>query len=102
MKYLGALLLIVLVFTIIVGGTYNQQEVVDISIQLVPTPTAQPGLVESSLREFAGIVDVHHSKDNNLLEVSYDKARLSVADINHLISTLGYESVPVEEVRSSL
>lgn len=102
MKYFGALLLIVLVFTIIVGGTYNQQEVVEISIQLVPTATAQPGLVESTLGEFAGIMAVHHSKDNNLLEVSYDKARLNLDDIKHLIKTMGYKSVPVEEVSSSL
>ncbi len=102
MKYIGALLLVAVVFTIIVGGTYNQQEVVDISIQLVPTADAQPALVETALSEFGGIVAVHLSPENDLLQVSYDKARLNPADISHLINTLGYKSVAVEEVRSSL
>ncbi len=102
MKYIGALLLVAVVFTIMVGGTYNQQEVVDISIQLVPTADARPALVETSLGEFAGIVAVHLSPENDLLRVRYDKARLNPADISHLINTLGYKSVVVEEVRSSL
>ncbi len=102
MKYIGAILLIAVVFSIIVGGTYTPQEMVDVSIQLIPTPTAQPALVESALSEFGGIVSVRHHPDNDLLEVTYDKARISLEDLSHLIYTLGYKLILLEPVQSSL
>ena len=102
MKYFGAILLIAVVFSIIVGGTYSPREMVDVSIQLIPTPTAQPALVESALSEFGGIVSVRHYPFNDLLEVTYDKARITLEDLRHLIHTMGYKSILLEPVQSSL
>ncbi len=102
MKYIGAILLIAVVFSIIVGGTYTPQEMVDVSIQLIPTPTAQPALVESALSEFGGIVAVQHFPEDDLLKVTYDKSRISLDDLSHLIHTLGYKSILLEPVQSSL
>ena len=75
---------------------------VDVSFQLIPTPTAQPTLVESALSEFGGIVAVRHNPDDDLLEVTYDKARISLEDLSHLIHTLGYNPILLEPVHSSL
>ncbi len=102
MKYIGAILLVAVVFSIIVGGTYTPQEMVDVSIQLIPTPTAQPALVESALGEFGGIVAVQHFPEHDLLKVTYDKARITLDDLSHLIHTLGYKSILLEPVQSSL
>ena len=102
MKYFGAILLIAVVFSIIVGGTYTPREMVDVSLQLIPTPTAQPALVESALSEFGGIVAVRHYPFNDLLEVTYDKARITLEDLRHLIRTMGYKSILLEPVQSSL
>jgi hypothetical protein len=45
---------------------------------------------------------VRHHQDNDLLEVTYDKARISLEDLSHLIHTLGYKSILLEPVQSSL
>ena len=102
MKYIGALLLAGIVFTIVVEGTYSRKEIVQVSIRLVPTPFAQPASVGSTLEAFNGIHTARLSKDDNRLEVTYDKARLSLDDLRHLISSLGYRTLPVEVVKSAL
>ncbi|MCH7520534.1 MAG: heavy-metal-associated domain-containing protein [Candidatus Marinimicrobia bacterium] len=102
MKYIGALLLAGIVFTIVVEGTYSRQELVQVSIPLIPTPFAQPASVGSTLEAYNGIHSARLSKDDNRLEVTYDKARLSMDDLRHLISSLGYRTVPVEAVKSAM
>ncbi len=93
MRYIGAMVVTLLVFAIIVGGNYSHQELVEVSIQLNPTPVAQPGLVESALADYNGIISVRLSKDNQL-QVTYDKARITIEDLNHILISLGYQPVP--------
>ena len=102
MKYIGALVLAVVVFTIMVEGTYSRQEVVQVSIRLIPTSFAQPTSVGSTLEAYNGIHAARLSEEDNRLEVTYDKARLSMDDLRHLISSLGYRTVPVEVVKSAM
>lgn len=101
MKYFGPILLIVLVFAIMVGGTYSRQELVQTSIQLIPTATAQPELVESTLAKYNGIHSVRLSKADNHLEITYNKARLSIEDLSHILISLGYRPLPVEPAKAS-
>ena len=102
MKYIGALLLAGIVFTIVLEGTYSQQEVVQVSIRLIPTSFAQPTSVGSTLEAYNGIHAARLSEEDNRLEVTYDKARLSMDDLCHLISSLGYRTVPVEVVKGAM
>ncbi len=102
MKNLGALLLAAILFTIMVGGSYSKQEVVQISIQVIPTPLARPTLVGSSLAAYTGIHSARLSKENNRFDVTYDKARISLDDLSHILTSLGYRVVPLEEVKSAM
>ena len=92
MKYIGAILLVVLGFAIIVGGTYSRHETVKASIQLVPTSGAQPELVESTIAECNGIYSVKLSPNNKQLQITYNKARITLDDICHLLLSLGYRT----------
>lgn len=102
MRYTSAALIAALVFTIIVGGTYHQREIVYASYQLIPTPTAQPKLVESALTEFSGIEKVSLSQDETKLEITFDEARISIDELGGLISSFGYLPIPLEMVRAGL
>ena len=99
MRYIGAIVVTLLIFAIIVGGNYSRQEIVEVSIQLIPTPIAQPGLVESTLVEYNGIRSVRLSRADNLLRVTYDKARITLEDLNHILISLGYRPVPATQPR---
>jgi hypothetical protein len=99
MKYIGAILFVILVFAIMVGGTYSRHETVKASIQLVPTSSAQPELVVSTLAEYNGIYSVRLSQQNNQLQITYNKARITLDDVCHLLLSLGYgttEDVPLK------
>ncbi len=98
MRYIGAIAVTLLVFAIIVGGNYSHQELVEVSIQLKPTAVAQPGLVESAVADYNGILSVRLSKDNQL-QVTYDKARITIEDLNHILISLGYQPVPAGAAR---
>lgn len=102
MRYLGAALIAALVFTIIIGGTYSQREIVYATYQLIPTPTSQPELVESALTEFSGIEKVSLSEDATKLDITFDEARISVDELGGLISSFGYMPIPLEMVRATL
>ncbi len=99
MKYLGAVFFIILVFAIMVGGTYQRHEIVQTSLQLIPTPVAQPELVEPTLSEYNGIQSVRLSRSDNRLQITYNKARMSVADLEHILVSLGYRTVPVQPAK---
>ncbi len=99
MRYIGAIIVTLLVFAIIVGGNYNRQEFVEVSIQLEPTPVAQLSLVESALVKYNGIHSVRLSKADNQLQITYDKARITIEDLNHILISLGYQPVPVGSAR---
>jgi len=99
MRYIGAIVVTLLVFAIIVGGNYSRQEIVEVSIQLIPTPIAQPGLVESTLVEYNGIRSARLSRADNLLQVTYDKAKITLEDLNHILISLGYRPLPIEPAR---
>lgn len=101
MKYIGFLFIVVLVFAIMLGGKYNQQEIVNTTIHLIPTSAAQPELVESTLAECNGIHFVRLSPEENLLDITYDKARISLADLTHRLVALGYRTVEPEFARVS-
>ncbi|UCH10237.1 MAG: hypothetical protein JSU61_13745 [Fidelibacterota bacterium] len=92
MKYIGAILLVVLVFAIMVGGTYSRHETVKASIQLIPTSSAQPELVESTLAEYNGIYSVQLLLSTNRLQITYNKARITLEDVCHLLMSLGYRT----------
>ncbi len=98
MRYIGAIAVTLLVFAIIVGGNYSHEELVEVSIQLKPTAVAQPGLVESALADYNGILSVRLSKDDQL-QVTYDKARITIEDLNHILISLGYQPVPAGAAR---
>ena len=99
MRYIGAIAVTLLVFAIIVGGNYSHQELVEVSIQLNPTPVAQPGLVESALADYNGILSVKLSRADNQLQVTYDKAKITIEDLNHILISLGYQPVPAGAAR---
>ncbi|UCH63980.1 MAG: hypothetical protein JSU77_05955 [Fidelibacterota bacterium] len=99
MRYIVAIIITFLVFAIIIGGKYNHQEMVEVTIHLEPTPVAQPGLVESSLAEYDGILSVRLSTDDNQLHITYDKARITIEDLNPLLISLGYKPVSVGAAR---
>ena len=99
MRYIVAIIVTLLVFAIIIGGNYSRQEVVEVSIQLEPTPVAQPGLVESAMAEYNGIRSVRLSKAGNQLHITYDKARITIEDLNHILISLGYHPVPAGAAR---
>ncbi len=99
MRYIVAIIVTFLVFAIIIGGNYSRQEVVEVSIQLEPTSVAQPGLVESALAEYNGIRSVRLSKADNQLHITYDKARITIEDLNHILISLGYQPVPAGAAR---
>ncbi|MFC1543276.1 hypothetical protein ACFL4K_01910 [Candidatus Neomarinimicrobiota bacterium] len=96
MKYIGAILLIFLIFAIMVNGTYSREEIIEVSIQLVPTSIAQPDLVESTLVECNGIQSALLSKSDNELQITYDKARVTLEDLNHLLASLGYQLIQIK------
>ncbi len=93
MKYAGAIALIFIVFAIMVSGTYSSEELVEASIQLVPTSIAQPELVESTLIECNGIQSVELSLIDNILQITYNKARVSLEDLSHILVSLGYQPI---------
>ncbi len=99
MRYIGAIAVTLLVFAIIVGGNYSREELVEVSIQLKPTAVAQPGLVESALADYNGIHLVKLSRADNQLHVTYDKARITIEDLNHILISLGYQPVPAGAAR---
>ena len=99
MRYIVAIIVTLLVFAIIIGGNYSRQEVVEVSIQLEPTPVAQSGLAESALAEYNGIHSVRLSKTDNQLHITYDKARITIEDLNHILISLGYQPVPAGAAR---
>ena len=101
MKYIGVIFLIVLVLAIMVGGSYNRQEVIQTQIQLVPTSVAQPELVESTLAEYNGIYSVQLSRSDHVLRISYNKARFSLDDLCHILIALGYQVPTVEPAHVS-
>ena len=94
MKYAGAIALIFIVFAIMVSCTYSNEELVEASIQLVPTSIAQPELVESTLIECNGIHSVELSAIDNILQITYNKARVSLEDLNYILVSLGYQPIP--------
>jgi hypothetical protein len=101
MKYIGFLFIVVLVFAIMLGGTYHQQEIVSTTIHLIPTSTAQPELVESALAECNGIHFVRLWSEENQLDITFDKARISLDDLTHRLVALGYQAVAPELAKVS-
>ncbi|MFC1481022.1 hypothetical protein ACFL6E_02100 [Candidatus Neomarinimicrobiota bacterium] len=93
MKYVGAVLLILLVFTIMLQGTYSQQQMVEVSFELVPTEAAQPNIVENTITQYSGIRSVNHLRDENRLDIAFDQAKISLDELLHIISSLGYDPV---------
>lgn len=96
MKYFGAILFIILVLAIVVGGTYCRREIVQTSIQLIPGPIARPELVESTLAEYNGVQSVRLSRTDNRLQITFNKARISLEDLSHVLISMGYRVVPLE------
>ena len=102
MKFFGVFILVAALFTIVVEGTYNEREIVEISLQLVPMPYAQPGLVERSLSDYNGIQDVRLDVGSSRLHVRYDKAQISFADLEHLLTSLGFRAMQLSVVQAGV
>ena len=104
MKYIGAILFCVIVCAIMVGGTYNRKELVQTSLQLVPIREARPELVETTLTHYNGIHSARLSATNDRLEITYDRARITLEDVSHILVTLGYRALMVEpeEMRAGM
>ncbi len=102
MKYVGAILLIVVVFTIMLEGTYSQQQVVEVTFELVPTEAAQPNVIENAINQYSGIRSVSHFRDENRLEIAFDQASITLDELVHIISSLGYDPVQPTGFEASL
>ena len=102
MKYFGALFLFSAFLSIMVGVTYSQSEIVEVSLHLAPTPLAQPDLVERSLVEFDGIMAAVLDRSTSILFISYDKSQITMDELAYLLTSMGYRSVPVEPIQAAL
>ena len=94
MRYFAPIVLIVLVFAIMVGGSYDNAGVGQTSLKLVPTATAQPELILSAIGAYNGVRSVNMSASDNRLLVTYYKGHISIDDLRHILSSLGYRSAP--------
>ncbi len=88
-----------LVFAIMVGGSYDHHGVAQTALRLVPTENAQPELIVSTLGALNGIQAVDLSRVDHRLLITYDKGRISLADLHHILISLGYNSVPIQEAK---
>lgn len=95
-KFLSPIVIIVILFAIILEGTYNQAEVVESTLQLSPTSTSLPLLVEQSLVGIAGVQTVRFSAEENSLWITYDKSRVSIIELEHILTALGYKLIPTQ------
>ena len=104
MRFLTPIVLIVLVVAIMVGGSYDHAGVAQTALRLVPTVNAQPELIVSTLGALNGIQAVDLSRVDHRLLITYDKGRISLADLHHILRSLGYNSVPIQDtkVRASM
>ncbi len=101
MKFFGLAIIAVAFFSIMVDGTYSRSEVVEVTLQLVPSPMAQPDLVERSLGEYNGVQSVVLDRASSRLSVRYDKARITLTDLEHLLTTLGYRALELQTVQAA-
>jgi len=101
MKLFGLAIVAVAFFSIMVEGTYSRSEVVEVTLQLVPSPLAQPDLVERTLADYAGVKSVVLDRASSRLDVSFDKADISLADLEHLLTTLGYRALEPQTVQAA-
>ena len=99
MRYFTPIALIVLVIAIMVGGSYDHPGVAQTALRLVPTVNAQPELIVSTLGALNGIKAVNLSRVDQRLLITYDKGRISLADLHHILISLGYHSVPIQDAR---
>jgi len=83
-------------------GTYSQQQMVKVTFELVPTEAAQPNIVENAITQYSGIRSVIHLRDENRLEIAYDEARISLDELTHIISSLGYDPVHPAGLKGNL
>ena len=84
-----------------VGGSYDRQDVAQASLQLIPTSLAQPELIEATIGEFNGIRAVEYSRPDQQLLITYDTGRVSLAEVIHMLVSLGYRAVPLEPSKLS-
>ena len=101
MKLFGLVIVAFAFFAIMMEGTYNRSEVVEVTLQLVPSPMAQPDLVEQSLGDYSGVLSVVLDRASSRLAVRYDKARISLADLEHLLTSLGYRALEPQTVQAA-
>ena len=90
MRHIGALIFIIAVLAIMVGGRYHNSERIESSLQLIPTSQAQPQLVEATLLDYDGIYSARLSRTDHRLDVEYNSARVSQEDLEHILAALGY------------
>ena len=104
MRFFAPIVLVVLVFAIMVGGSYDHSGVAQTSLRLVPTATAQPELIVSTIGAFNGVVAVELARSDKRLSVTYDQGRISLDDLRHILRSLGYKAVPTQDakVRASM
>lgn len=93
-KLLSPIVIIVILFAIILEGTYSQAEVVESTLQLSPTSTSLPLLVEQSMVGIAGVQAARFTAEENSLLITYDKGRVSREELEHILTALGYKLVP--------
>jgi len=101
LKYLSPVAIIVILFAIILEGTYRQAEVVESTLQLAPTSTSMPLLVEQSMIEIAGVQAARFSAKENVILITYDKGRVSMEELMHILTALGYKLVPPQTADAS-
>ena len=102
MKILGAILLFSAFISIIMEGTYSKSEVVEVTLHLVPTPLAQPDLIERSLVDFDGIQSAVLERATSTIAVTYDKAQITLSELEYLLTSMGYRPVPVESIQATM
>ena len=102
MKFFGAVLLLGAFLSIIMEGTYSKREVVEVTLHLVPTHLAQPDLIERSLIGFDGIQSAVLERATSTIAVTYDKSRITLSELEHLLTSMGYRPVPIEPIQAAL
>ena len=102
MKYVGAVLLILVVCTIMVEGTYSQEQMVEVTFELVATESAQPNVIENAITQYTGVRSVSLLNADTQLAIEYDQAKISMDELLHIITSFGYDAVYPVVLEASL
>ncbi|MFC1747003.1 hypothetical protein ACFLZR_01550 [Candidatus Neomarinimicrobiota bacterium] len=100
-RYLAPVAIIIILFAIILEGTYSQPEEIRTALQLSPTTTSRPLLVETSLSQVTGVKDAVFNAENSSITIVYNQGQVSLDHLEHILLALGYAVVPPQRAEVS-